>query len=179
MKKTLAAGLAALSMAVVAAPASAATPLPSINLNPLTCTPDNRLCTAGFTVPVNFAGDFSQLITFTLPFSGNFNGTVTTDAASPLLDIDFTSIAIGSQAYTKDVGDPNERWSLVDFFISSGTHQLNLIGTSAGLGTFSGTISFAAAVPEPATWAFMILGFGAIGAAMRRRPKASVSLRYA
>lgn len=36
----------------------------------------------------------------------------------------------------------------------------------------------AAAVPEPATWATMLLGFGLIGAAMRyrRRPKAGVSL---
>ncbi len=28
-----------------------------------------------------------------------------------------------------------------------------------------------AAVPEPATWAMMMLGFGAVGYAMRRRPK--------
>jgi len=32
-----------------------------------------------------------------------------------------------------------------------------------------------AAVPEPSTWAMMILGFGVIGAAMRRRAKPSVS----
>ncbi len=36
-----------------------------------------------------------------------------------------------------------------------------------------------AAVPEPATWAFMILGFGAIGGAMRRQRKANVKLSYA
>lgn len=34
------------------------------------------------------------------------------------------------------------------------------------------------AVPEPATWAMMLLGFGAIGAAMRRR-RQSVGLRVA
>jgi len=34
------------------------------------------------------------------------------------------------------------------------------------------------AVPEPATWAMMIIGFGAIGGAMRRR-RANVSLSYA
>ena len=32
-------------------------------------------------------------------------------------------------------------------------------------------------VPEPATWAMMILGFGVVGSAMRRRPK--VSVRFA
>lgn len=36
-----------------------------------------------------------------------------------------------------------------------------------------------AAVPEPATWAFMILGFGAIGGAMRRQRKANVNVSYA
>lgn len=36
----------------------------------------------------------------------------------------------------------------------------------------------AAAVPEPATWAFMIFGFGAVGASMRRR-KQNVKVSYA
>lgn len=35
----------------------------------------------------------------------------------------------------------------------------------------------AAAVPEPSTWALFILGFGLIGATMRRKP--AVSVRYA
>lgn len=34
------------------------------------------------------------------------------------------------------------------------------------------TVTGFQAVPEPATWALMIVGFGAIGAAMRRRPAA-------
>jgi len=33
-------------------------------------------------------------------------------------------------------------------------------------------------VPEPATWALMILGFGAVGGAMRRR-NAKTSVRFA
>lgn len=37
----------------------------------------------------------------------------------------------------------------------------------------------AGAVPEPATWAFMIFGFGAIGGAMRRQRKATVKVSYA
>lgn len=38
--------------------------------------------------------------------------------------------------------------------------------------TFSATIS---AVPEPASWALMILGFGFVGGAMRRRSRMSVT----
>ncbi len=39
--------------------------------------------------------------------------------------------------------------------------------------------SSAGAVPEPATWAFMIFGFGAIGGAMRRQRKATTKVSYA
>jgi len=58
-----------------------------------------------------------------------------------------------------------------------------------GPGTFSFTgftrgtltvsqIAAAAAVPEPATWAMMLMGFGAVGFAMRRRPAVKTSIAY-
>jgi choice-of-anchor A domain-containing protein len=39
------------------------------------------------------------------------------------------------------------------------------------LGTFRGSIPDVAAVPEPASWAMMILGFGMLGGAMRRQAR--------
>ncbi|MHA6721532.1 PEPxxWA-CTERM sorting domain-containing protein [Sphingomonas sp. RS2018] len=36
-----------------------------------------------------------------------------------------------------------------------------------------------AAVPEPATWAMMLFGFGGIGVAVRRRPKLTTQVRFA
>lgn len=43
---------------------------------------------------------------------------------------------------------------------------------------FSGTITFGtAAVPEPATWAMMLVGFGAVGFGMRRRNARSSTVR--
>ncbi len=45
------------------------------------------------------------------------------------------------------------------------------------LGAFS--VAQAAAVPEPATWAMMLIGFGAIGVAMRRRRRSSAILQAA
>jgi len=41
--------------------------------------------------------------------------------------------------------------------------------TPDGGGTVSGNASFYPAVPEPATWAMMLIGFGGIAMAMRRR----------
>lgn len=41
------------------------------------------------------------------------------------------------------------------------------------------TPSIAAAAPEPATWGMMILGFGIVGFAMRRRQKVDVRVSYA
>lgn len=43
---------------------------------------------------------------------------------------------------------------------------------------FEGTVR-SPAVPEPATWAMMMLGFGSVGAAMRRRPRVTVRTRLA
>lgn len=50
---------------------------------------------------------------------------------------------------------------VADRFHSAGTHV-------GGIG-FNGYNSPITAVPEPSTWAMLILGFGAVGAAMRRR----------
>ena len=57
------------------------------------------------------------------------------------------------------------------------------IGSTSGQFAFSdgGSSVFAyttAGVPEPATWGLMILGFGAVGGAMRRR-KVATSVRFA
>ena len=48
-----------------------------------------------------------------------------------------------------------------------------------GSGTFEYTRTNAAAVPEPAAWAMMVVGFGAIGFAMRGRQRQSVHCSFA
>ncbi|MEO0442022.1 MAG: PEPxxWA-CTERM sorting domain-containing protein [Pseudomonadota bacterium] len=63
--------------------------------------------------------------------------------------------------------------------IGSGFAFANDINAN-GVGRFGANFQFLpGAVPEPATWAFMIFGFGAIGGAMRRQRKANVKVSYA
>jgi hypothetical protein len=55
------------------------------------------------------------------------------------------------------------------------THQYHLAATTTG-GTALSTISLTGtSVPEPASWAMMIGGFGLAGAAFRRRPAKALS----
>lgn len=67
-----------------------------------------------------------------------------------------------------------------DVSIQGGVLRLNFAGTVwARNSTANIALATASAVPEPATWAMMLLGFGAMGAAMRSRRRQKVSVRYA
>jgi hypothetical protein len=53
-------------------------------------------------------------------------------------------------------------------FYNTGTFRFANLGTGVSMQSASGVfLSNAAAVPEPATWAMMIVGFGAVGASIR------------
>ena len=61
---------------------------------------------------------------------------------------------------------------------SNGLYRVNTF--SPGSSNFvNATSSPVAAVPEPTTWAMMLLGFAAIGFAMRRRPRPRLAVRTA
>jgi hypothetical protein len=60
---------------------------------------------------------------------------------------------------------------------------LSLNSTGGSLFSSSATLAIppagVASVPEPATWAFTVMGFGAMGAMLRRPRKSNVSLSFA
>ena len=94
-----------------------------------------------------------QTASFNVPFVGDLNNSLFQDSQR----LSFAFIA-GPLGYNNTVND---------------TYQVNLIGTNAG-GTHTLTYfvqlgAGAGSVPEPATWAMMLLGFGGIGASMRRQ----------
>src|SRR3546814_10702224 len=69
-----------------------------------------------------------------------------------------------------------ENRSFLNLPVTSGMQTLVINGTSGGSGSYSGTLAFA--VPEPASWAMMIAGFGLLGGAIRVR-KRQVKVSFA
>ncbi|WP_223799135.1 PEPxxWA-CTERM sorting domain-containing protein [Sphingomonas nostoxanthinifaciens] len=74
---------------------------------------------------------------------------------------DYTPLT-GAKLFTGSVNNP---------FITIGS----FMAEDADGFKYSITISNAPAVPEPASWAMMVGGFGVVGGAMRRRQRVSVS----
>ncbi len=65
-----------------------------------------------------------------------------------------------------------EFWNLDDTFLASGHTRSSSTAITATRVRFAGTITITDhGVPEPATWAMMVLGFGAVGFALRRKRK--------
>jgi hypothetical protein len=109
---------------------------------------------------------FSLLITFTNPlgvagsntFSSTITGSVSGDGAGGV-HVDFDNVA---HSFTSASGPFTV--TLNDFDISAGT-----LGTP-----ITGRIN-ALAVPEPATWGLMLLGFAGVGIALRRRRRPALA----
>ncbi len=87
-----------------------------------------------------------------VPLNLNFILTSSNPGGAPFPEFGYESVPLGQV-------------SLVD--------QRTLQAVDGGLGLF--TVSYANSVPEPATWAMMIGGFGMIGGALRRRRPMRVS----
>jgi hypothetical protein len=141
--------------------------------------------TSDFGAIITSTGVFTNTFLFKtsgLNDASSFIGTIT--LANGKKDIDFSSIDLdGLFFFTKTSGDPSERWDLFDAVIDAGWHSINVHGTVVTTGplrnaaSYAGTLNLSPlAVPEPATWALMIVGFGSVGAMIRfRRRGAAVA----
>ena len=136
------------------------------------------------------AGMFTDLYDFIIPQTGTGSGSVTTtvdiNGLNGPTDLDITSVTVdgllatpvyrdaaGAVCTTPGVGTcgATETFAITNVPIVAGApNEIAVSGLSRGNGSYGGNATFLpAAVPEPATWAMMLLGMGAIGFSMRRR----------
>lgn len=161
--KSLAFGIAAVA-AFAAVPASAVTTILG-PINPNGSTPYGR---SGITPTQNFDDSFI----FTVPFARKVTVTVFSQMLNPFKDnINFINPQgaqlNGNNFDILSTGVIESR--TITMLIGAGDHTIRLRGSAGSeLSEYSGLISLGG-VPEPTSWALMILGFGVIGAAMRRR----------
>lgn len=97
--------------------------------------------------------------------------TINTTLGSKSFDISATSLNFSSTS-----GDQNFS-QYVQFWTDPGVYITSVSFASTSADAFEAA-NFRAAVPEASTWAMMIIGFGAAGAAMRRR-RMRTSVRFA
>ena len=93
-------------------------------------------------------------------------------ASLQLQDANHVNCSVRSTNAALSTCGANEFWAANDVPIIGG--QLNTIvvsGISRGMGSYGGNLTFTPnpSVPEPTTWALMLLGFGGVGLSMRRR----------
>ncbi len=123
-------------------------------------------------------GAFSDTYTFNLP-TGLAAWTVssTFNNIAPTNNIDFTSVQFNGVNFNIGATGDNEYRFLNNQATTGGSQTLSVNGVSGGNGSYAGTLAFSlvpgGGVPEPASWALMLVGFGGVGALLRsnrRRP---------
>jgi hypothetical protein len=89
----------------------------------------------------------------------------------------WTQIFTASQAgFFNNIALGASNFSGLTYLVTGNTLRVDWIGTESR-GTYAANFSFgAAAVPEPATWAMMLVGFGMMGAAMRYRRRSTTTV---
>lgn len=171
-------GVAGAAMLALASGANAATVVEKDEIN---STVLNTFLTENFGATLSDGGAFSIAFDFNLTDSFIANSQISSIMLSGI-DIDFSSIFLDGFAFTQTQADtdppsipggqPTEVWTLTPAVtLSAGLHTITVNGNltgSTGNGSFGGNLNVSA-IPEPAVWGMMIIGFAGIGSAMRRR----------
>ena len=125
------------------------------------------------------AGAFSDILTFNFSQFGSANATISSIfRLSQNNNIDFTSVTLNGTSFDIASSGNVEFRFLQGLAISPGIQTLGISGISGGNGSYAGTFSVAtlAAIPEPASWAMMLIGFSAVGSTLRRRRRENTTV---
>lgn len=136
---------------------------------------------------VSGTGDFTVTFTFINPYpSAAANGSASFNFDPDVLTFVGGDFSSGGMVWTDEVPGAGSSIQIDRLGLDPGTQSLTLFGRINSDGTPEGGNDFArvggsltlTAIPEPATWALFVLGFGTVGAVLRRRSGA-VRLRKA
>jgi len=142
-------------------------------------TPTSPSITANFGNGFSGPTSFDDIFEFTIPQNGTGSGSISTSFSSLANKLTITDLLINGVSYAVPSNGSGQFLAVSGINIVAGVlNTIEVIGTTSSQGgTYSGTATFSAtAVPETATWAMMLGGFGLMGAAMRRR---KVNLTFA
>lgn len=179
-KKLLALSAAALAATTMSTGAEAAVLTPTISGASGSFENPNVTCTTGNTVPCQF----TDTVSFVTPAGFNSVSSIissTFNVNNPATQLNFTSVVLNGFAFTIQNGNFDLATLNAIPLAAGATNTLTITGQTFGDASLSGTLSFGtvAAVPEPGTWALMLLGFGAIGYSMRRRRRTGAHILQA
>jgi len=168
-------GAASLALAIGVAPAANATvfhvgDMPNFYIT--SGTPFSPSITANFGNGFTTKTTFDDSYEFTIPQNGTGSGSISTSFSSASNKLVITDLLINGVHYVVPSNGSGQYLAVSGITILDGVlNTIEVIGkTSKRGGTYSGTMTFTAAVvPETATWAMMLSGFGLIGAVLRRR----------
>ena len=159
-----------------------------VNLNDP--NPSTSVATAGGNTTINFGfnpivnaegtNSFSSSFTISDPLAGIYS--ISGDTSTPGVIFSNTSnltciasvmgCTVGT-VYNLIIGTTPSGFSAFGLpltNLAAGDYRLTINGISPNSGSFTGNVRITTgAVPEPGTWAMMLLGFGAVGFAMRRK----------
>ena len=186
MRKLFLPCLGAVALAFSAG-ANAQVSIDSTNVDVVMPDDQGNTFAAGF-LELGGASPFDHFITFTEALAGTYGFTLTTTATTDgpavvaATDVDFSAAwleddmgnVIASLLADPDNSDVNEDFGLASLFLDAGTYTLRITGERGANTQYSGGIAFAA-IPEPASWGMMLLGFSAMGFALRRRRRPVLS----
>lgn len=116
------------------------------------------------------SGSFLDTFLFNLPATGRVTVSITslqTAGAATNVNFNATNVKFNGTVVPIISRGVFELRTLVNTAVNGGISTLVVQGASGAAGTYTGTLTYA--IPEPAMWALMILGFGITGAAMRTR----------
>jgi hypothetical protein len=184
MRKTLIAlaSVATLALGSTAANAAALVLAPG---GPTTITPPESDTFGNSFSSVTPGTTFTDIFNLNLVGPSLANGGLISVALEGGNNISFTcascAVMFDSTAFNLVTSGAMDTFTLAPTSIASGPHTLTITGQflTGSTAAYAGTMNFNLPVPEASTWAMMLLGFGAIGMAMRGRRRSTVLAQVA